>query len=221
LVLLMLNTFAAFNQNLSVDLKRSSKYLAALASFKFTVRIDIYEDLMDSKPYMNMDGKILKSDNFYWNEIDGKEFFTDQLNCVIVDHNEKQVSYNKASKGSIDRQLAQHNLFGAIDSLALITDSVIYNGVKQGAKEYVILQKGALIHTTLVQIDSATGVLKKIIYLYDIEEMETNNKVVAYYDLSAEITEQEKEKLKLSSYLYFVSNQPKLSSRFKGYSLKN
>lgn len=218
---LMFSSFIAFTQNLSEDLKSSSKYLASIKEFKFNVKVDIYEDMKDAKPYMGLQGKILKLDNNFWNEIDGKEFFTDYINFIVVDHTSRQVNYSKGSNQVIERRLAQNNLIGIIDSLAVITDSVIYNGIRNGTKEYVILQKDGLIHTTIIQLDTATFILKKITYLYDVEEMETNNKVVAYYDFTTKLNGDDTGKLRLSNYVEFVSDKPRLSSHFKGYSLKN
>lgn len=177
LVLLTGNSFA---QDFNSDYKKVQVAYAGLQNFFCELKVNVYDDLVSKSPSQTMLYSIKKQrDDFYYSVDKIKMIVND--NCVLyINEDNKQMIYtvrNKKKEMTIPNQDATE----IVDKILKKSDSIIYSGVFNNCKKYIIYSQKNEITKSEMYISNDNSLITKIVYYYKEDKERGSTKVEIDY----------------------------------------
>lgn len=148
-------------------------------------KIDVYANYSATQPSQSYKGTVKKNGLMYYSEMEGVRMLMNEKYLVMVYESEHQVVCTKRDKKS-DKKLNKNSgdPTASIDSLLARNDSIVYKGVHDGLKTYIIYTNKSIIRRTEIYLDTKNGYVSQLVYFYNEELMPLANKVRIQYTVT-------------------------------------
>ncbi len=149
-------------QTASAELQKVKDAYGAVVNLSATVNVSTWETPTSAKVLMGT-GEFHKGEDGYYSKFMTDEMVSNNRCAIIVDHAEKSITY--FDKTTQDKRRPQFDP-PSVDSLLHLSDSVKYNGVRDGKNMFIFYKGSGMVRRTELFTDPSTHLILKIIYYY-------------------------------------------------------
>lgn len=179
-LLVFLMPAAVTGQNFKKDYAPVQEAYNKLDKFYCEIKINMYEEEGDKTPSSVMHSTIKKNGEDFCYSI-GKTKMLMNDNCILyIDEDSKAMTYSARDKKN-EIKIPGQDPSAMIDSIIKKSDSVVYAGIKDNCKRYIIYSAKAIISKTEITIDQANYMIPLITYHYDTKKGSDVSKVMIEY----------------------------------------
>lgn len=215
--LLFLYPFASNGQKYSDDIRKALTVYNQ-SRLELDAQVEIYANYNAVKPSQSYTAHVKKEGAKFFSESGDMKMLLNDKYLVMVYKSEKRIVYSKHDKDAEKKMNSARDPGTSIDSLLLRNDSIVYKGVKDNRKLYIIYNSKSMIRRTEIYMDTKTGWINRLIYYYDEQLLPNANKVRIDYTINTDPVFSGNE---FSESRFFVISRGKASpaSTFAGYDI--
>lgn len=163
----LLLSVLANGQDFKADMQKVYEYYSGGIDFHTSMDVRAYQNRNDKQPYMVYKANIYKQGQNYHYTINDTEMLLTDKSLLMVYHDRKSMVYNVVDEKLKSSTKGNMLSTTALDSLALMADSVQFLGIVNQVKNYRIYTNGSMIQKTEISFDVNSGGLKRVNYLYN------------------------------------------------------
>lgn len=168
-------------QNFKADIKVMKEAFAKIDRLHAEVEVKVFENTFSAQVIQTKKSTIRKDGNNYHYDLDNLSLLMNEKCMLLVHHDEKQIVYSKRDVNN-EKQFGIGTLTPEVDTILRQYDSVIYKGISNKLKRYIIYSsKSKTIKRTEVFLDTKTAMIRKLIYYYNTELFPVGSKVIVDY----------------------------------------
>lgn len=174
---------------ISTAQKYSDDIRQAMAAFnqpklQLNAKVDVFANYSAIKPSQTYNAVMKKDGQQFYSQADNMQMLLNGKYLVMVYKDEKRIVYTKHDKNAEKKMKNNTDPGATIDSLLLKNDSILYKGVSDNMKLYIIYSGKSLIRRTEVYLDVTTGIIKRLVYYYNEQIVPNANKVKIDYTIN-------------------------------------
>jgi hypothetical protein len=212
--LLSINLLA---QNYKADFKKIAKFYSDADNLSMSVSVKSYSSSSDKTGKLLSNGNMIKSGTKYYSSFMNTEIIDDGKSVLIINHESKSADY--FPENSIMSNIPKMDK--DIDSLLKASDSIVYNGKKEGGLSYTCYgDKNDIINKYNMIIDEKDYHIVKIEFYYnqfnEFYEIDQYKMIVNYSNVST-TSKTDTKKINTSNYIVVKGNSYKLIGNNAGY----
>ncbi|MBY0425672.1 MAG: hypothetical protein K2Q22_08560 [Cytophagales bacterium] len=216
LVSLVFGNVYTYAQDFKTDIK--SLYSTMLENKDMSTNVTIYVSgtpMGDLKKY----AQIRKSGvSFYYRLDDVEMLLTDKTYLMVDNHNKTIICRPITKKES--QQLKKKMVKTDLDSMIQRYDSVVYKGMVNEQKHYVIYVSKQVIQQADIYLSASTGFLTQVSFVYNPKFKVTAGEVVIMYSPLETSSQSNNPCLKERTYLIREGKTWKPGQKYKNYQIK-
>jgi hypothetical protein len=151
-----------FSQDFRADYKKMQDKYGSLEKFSCKLKVNVSED---QKPAQTLNYAMKKSGEDFWYSMDKIKMIVNS-NCVLyINDEEKQLVYTVRNKKK-ELPFPSGDLAGAVDTLLKKSDSVVFAGLRDNCKKYIIYSSAGEIIRSEIYINNETSLITRVAYHY-------------------------------------------------------
>lgn len=174
---------AMYAQDHKADFLKARNFYRNSANLTMKVSVRGFASASDNKGYSLGTGVMHKSDKKYYSKFMHSEMLDDGKRILVIDHEQKQAVFSSGQ--SVVK--AGSKMDESIDTLFSVSDSIKFIEKKDGIAVYQCFMKKGMISYYKISIQSSTGHLKRIEYVYRSNpdyDMDIYKVIVDYTEIS-------------------------------------
>lgn len=209
-------SFSAFAQDFKSDYKQVHEAYNKLEKFSCELKIDVFEDQRSKTPSQKMSSVIKKSANDYWYSMDKIKMVVNDGCILYINEENRQMIYTiRNSKNEM--VIPNQNAVATIDTILKKSDSVVYSGVRDNCKKYIIYSgKGEIVRSEML-ISRESSLITKIVYYYKAEKDGNASKVEINYVKMNTAPQFADNEFSEKQYMSYSKNKVKPLGKYIGY----
>ncbi len=168
-------------QDFNEDYKKVQRKYAQLNNFYCEIRVSMFEHADSPEPEEIMMTLLKKKGDEYLYETKENIFLTNERCILNVDKQQKRLIYTVKEKRK-ESAAPDKSLTAMMDSLLKKNDSVIYEGMSQGRKKYVVYAYSSSIIRSEIYIDDQMQLCSRLVYHYKPGKLNNSEKVIIDYE---------------------------------------
>jgi len=209
----------------SVALIEYKKVLTAYDNLKdisFNVDVYAYDSPYDKTPELYGSGFVYKSGTSYHSKFSDEENISSNEMSLCIDHETKTMDIFEYKMPQQNKEFLKGIDKYAQDALLSFDSSIVYKGISDGKKHFVILTPGEDIVQSDLYVDPATNLFTKIVYYYNTaksEDFEMGvNRIIIYYK-NISLAKPSEDWFSFKKYISRNETGIKVMPSFKGYKI--
>ena len=181
LSLLIIHSNEGIAQNFKADYKKVQETYSQMDNFYCEIKIDIYAKANSSKANETLKSVIKKQKNNYWYSLGNDEMLYTDESAIYVNKETKEITYSIRNKKK-EITIPNQDVSRLVDSLTKMSDSIVFKGVSESHKKYMIYSSKSVITKAELEINAINNTISKATYYYDTKKNIESEKVVVNYD---------------------------------------
>ncbi len=202
-------------QDFKKDYDKVKESYSKLDVFSCELTVNVFDDYKSVNASQTMTSVLKKQKNDFWYSMGKIKMVMNDQSILYINEDTKEMVYTIRDLKS-EPVIPNQNASEVIDTILRKYDSVVYIGVVENCKKYIIYSSKALISKTELLIGQDNHLIKKMTYYY-LQNGKPSTKVIINYSKMDLVPQFSKDEFSDKKYAVYSKGSLKPIGRYAGY----